>query len=117
MAAGVELPRAIVAHGMWVDPIGRKMSKTLGNVIELDVLHKHFSIDAIRYFCSARNGVWAGWPFWLRSIDRSREQRSRERVGKSLQPHADDDRALLRLANSVWQSFLKTSCCSQNARA
>ncbi len=51
LAAGIELPRAIVAHGMWVDPNGRKMSKTLGNVIELDVLHKHFSIDAIRYFC------------------------------------------------------------------
>jgi methionyl-tRNA synthetase len=51
LAAGVELPRAIVAHGMWVDPNGRKMSKTLGNVIELDILQKHFSIDAIRYFC------------------------------------------------------------------
>ncbi|HUE81989.1 MAG TPA: methionine--tRNA ligase [Pyrinomonadaceae bacterium] len=51
MAAGVELPRAVVAHGMWVDQIGRKMSKTLGNAVELDVLHKYFSIDAIRYFC------------------------------------------------------------------
>lgn len=51
LAAGIELPRAIVAHGMWVDPSGRKMSKTLGNTVELDVLHKHFSIDAIRYFC------------------------------------------------------------------
>ena len=51
MAAGLELPRAIVAHGMWLDPNGRKMSKTLGNTVELDVLQKHFSIDAIRYFC------------------------------------------------------------------
>jgi methionyl-tRNA synthetase len=51
MAAGVDQPRAIVAHGMWVDPTGRKMSKTLGNTIELDVLNKHFPIDAIRYFC------------------------------------------------------------------
>src|SRR5688572_20580280 len=51
MAAGVELPRAIVAHGMWLDPNGRKLSKTLGNTIELEVLHKHFSINAIRYFC------------------------------------------------------------------
>jgi methionyl-tRNA synthetase len=51
MAAGVEQPRAIVAHGMWVDPDGRKMSKTLGNTIELDMLNKYFSIDAIRYFC------------------------------------------------------------------
>jgi len=51
LAAGVAQPRAIVAHGMWVDQIGRKMSKTLGNTVELDVLHRHFSIDAIRYFC------------------------------------------------------------------
>ena len=51
LAADIELPRAIVAHGMWVDPNGRKMSKTLGNTIELDVLNRHFSVDAIRYFC------------------------------------------------------------------
>jgi methionyl-tRNA synthetase len=51
MAGGVEQPRGIYAHGMWVDPQGRKMSKTLGNTVELDVLHKYFSIDAIRYFC------------------------------------------------------------------
>jgi methionyl-tRNA synthetase len=51
LAAGVELPKAIVAHGMWLDPNGRKMSKTLGNTVELDVLKKHFSIDSIRYFC------------------------------------------------------------------
>jgi methionyl-tRNA synthetase len=51
LAAGIELPRAIVAHGMWLDPNGRKMSKTLGNTIELDVLDKYFSNDAIRYFC------------------------------------------------------------------
>jgi methionyl-tRNA synthetase len=51
MAAGIAQPRAIVAHGMWVDPSGRKMSKTLGNTVELDVLHKYFPVDAIRYFC------------------------------------------------------------------
>ncbi|HKG46878.1 MAG TPA: methionine--tRNA ligase [Pyrinomonadaceae bacterium] len=51
IAAGIELPRAIVAHGMWLDPNGRKMSKTIGNTVELDVLNKYFSTDAIRYFC------------------------------------------------------------------
>jgi methionyl-tRNA synthetase len=51
MAGGLEQPRGIYAHGMWVDPSGRKMSKTLGNTVELDVLHKYFSIDAVRYFC------------------------------------------------------------------
>ena len=51
LAANIERPRAIVAHGMWLDPNGRKMSKTLGNTVELDVLKKHFSTDSIRYFC------------------------------------------------------------------
>ncbi|MCM3903838.1 MAG: methionine--tRNA ligase [Pyrinomonadaceae bacterium] len=49
--ASVDVPRGIIAHGMWVDQSGRKMSKTLGNTVELDVLQKHFSDDAIRYFC------------------------------------------------------------------
>lgn len=51
MAGGIEQPRGIYAHGMWLDPTGRKMSKTLGNTVELDVLNKYFPIDAIRYFC------------------------------------------------------------------
>jgi methionyl-tRNA synthetase len=50
LAAGLKLPDAVYAHGLWLDGQGRKMSKTLGNVIELSVLHKHFSNDALRYF-------------------------------------------------------------------
>jgi len=50
-AAGVPLPKGVFAHGMWLDPQGRKMGKTLGNVIEVDVLHQHFQTDAVRYFC------------------------------------------------------------------
>lgn len=50
LAARIELPKLVFAHGMWLDADGRKMGKTLGNVIELDVLKKHFSVDAIRYF-------------------------------------------------------------------
>jgi methionyl-tRNA synthetase len=51
MAANIEQPRGIYAHGMWLDPNGRKMSKTLGNTVELDVLNRYFPTDAIRYFC------------------------------------------------------------------
>ena len=51
LAGSVEPPSGIIAHGMWVDQSGRKMSKTLGNTVELNVLQKHFSIDAIRYYC------------------------------------------------------------------
>lgn len=49
-AAGLALPKTVFAHGMWVDAQGRKMGKTLGNVIEVDVLHKYFQVDAVRYF-------------------------------------------------------------------
>mgnify|MGYP000253431835 CR=1 FL=1 len=49
-AAGLSLPKTVYAHGMWLDADGRKMGKTMGNVIEVDVLHEHFQIDAIRYF-------------------------------------------------------------------
>jgi methionyl-tRNA synthetase len=50
LAAGVELPQIVYAHGMWLDAEGKKMGKTLGNVIEVDVLYKYFQVDAIRYF-------------------------------------------------------------------
>jgi methionyl-tRNA synthetase len=50
MAAGIEPPKTVFAHGMWLSG-GRKMSKTLGNVIDLGVLRKYFTTDAVRYFC------------------------------------------------------------------
>lgn len=49
-AAGLPLPKTVYAHGMWLDADGRKMGKTLGNVIEVDVLREHFQVDALRYF-------------------------------------------------------------------
>jgi methionyl-tRNA synthetase len=51
LAAGLEPPRTIFAHGMWLDPTGRRMSKSLGNAIDLDILHRHFSNDTVRYYC------------------------------------------------------------------
>jgi len=50
MAAGLEPPKTVYAHGMWLSG-GRKMSKSLGNVIDLSILRRHFTPDAIRYFC------------------------------------------------------------------
>lgn len=49
LAAGVEVPRAVFAHGMLLRG-GQKMGKTLGNAIQLKVLHEHFTNDMIRYF-------------------------------------------------------------------
>jgi len=50
LGAGIDLPTTVYAHGMLLDADGRKMGKTLGNVIEVDVLHEHFQVDAVRYF-------------------------------------------------------------------
>lgn len=51
LAAGIEPPRTVFAHGMWLDPTGRRMSKTLGNAIDLGILRSHFTNDAVRYYC------------------------------------------------------------------
>ena len=50
MAAGVELPRAVLVHGMWLDKDGRKMSKTLRNAVDPFLLARLFQTDAVRYF-------------------------------------------------------------------
>ena len=50
MAAGLELPKTVFAHGLWLDGDGKKMSKTIGNIIEPNILKEHFQTDALRYF-------------------------------------------------------------------
>ncbi|HEV8335680.1 MAG TPA: methionine--tRNA ligase [Candidatus Polarisedimenticolia bacterium] len=49
MAAGIPLPRSIVAHGWWLRDAA-KMSKSRGNVIEPNALLDEFGVDAVRYF-------------------------------------------------------------------
>lgn len=48
MAAGLEPPTQIAVHG-WITVEGKKMSKTLGNVVEPDELRDTFGTDAMRY--------------------------------------------------------------------
>lgn len=49
IAAGIELPKQVFVHGMLLRG-GQKMGKTLGNAIDLNVLHRHFTPDMIRYY-------------------------------------------------------------------
>lgn len=48
MAAGLDLPRSIFAHG-FINIDGQKMSKSLGNVLAPDDLLELFGRDALRY--------------------------------------------------------------------
>jgi methionine--tRNA ligase len=52
MALDVPLPQCIYAHSFWISE-GRKMSKTLGNFIDLEEIEKYidvYSMDAWRYY-------------------------------------------------------------------
>jgi methionyl-tRNA synthetase len=49
MAAGIEQPKSIFAHGWWtVD--GQKMSKSLGNFVDPNQVIDQFGLDQFRYF-------------------------------------------------------------------
>jgi methionyl-tRNA synthetase len=49
MAAELELPNRIFAHGWWTNE-GEKISKSLGNVIDPLALIEEYGLDQIRYF-------------------------------------------------------------------
>src|SRR6266567_3825855 len=49
MAAGLPLPGKVFAHGWWTVE-GQKMSKSLQNVIEPNMLIDRYGVDAVRYF-------------------------------------------------------------------
>jgi methionyl-tRNA synthetase len=49
MAAGVAPPKRVFAHGWWTNE-GRKISKSLGNVIDPLRLIERYGLDPVRYF-------------------------------------------------------------------
>jgi methionyl-tRNA synthetase len=49
MAAGLEPPKRVFAHGWWTNE-GQKISKSLGNVIDPYELIETFGLDQTRYF-------------------------------------------------------------------
>lgn len=49
MAAGLPVPKKVFAHGWWTVE-GQKMSKSLQNVVEPNMLVDRYGIDAVRYF-------------------------------------------------------------------
>ena len=49
MAAGIEPPRRVYAHGWWTNE-GQKISKSVGNVIKPFDLIERYGLDQVRYF-------------------------------------------------------------------
>jgi len=56
MALGEEPPRTVYAHAYWIRE-GRKMSKSLGNFIEIELLEAYaarYSLDALRWYLATQ---------------------------------------------------------------
>lgn len=49
MAAGLDVPKRISAHGFWMVD-NEKMSKSIGNVVDPNELVDHYGLDTLRYF-------------------------------------------------------------------
>jgi methionyl-tRNA synthetase len=50
MAAGIELPRHVFVHGFLLGSDGRKMSKSLGNVLDPFEVLEELGTDALRFY-------------------------------------------------------------------
>ena len=62
LSAGLPLPKNVLAHGWWtVD--GKKMSKSLGNVIDPVEIADKYSADAFRYFLLREKPTWEDGDF------------------------------------------------------
>jgi methionyl-tRNA synthetase len=58
MSANIELPKRVAVHGFILDAEGRKMSKSLGNVVDPHDLLDKYACDTVRwYMCSSQYGL------------------------------------------------------------
>jgi methionyl-tRNA synthetase len=61
MALDLPIPSRVHAHGFWIRE-GRKMSKSLGNFVDLTVLNKfsnHYGMDGFRYYLATEGPIGA----------------------------------------------------------
>ena len=49
LAADIEPPKRIFAHGWWTNE-GKKISKSIGNVIDPNQIVKEYGLDTLRFF-------------------------------------------------------------------
>jgi len=124
MSAGLELPKKVFAHG-FITVDGKKMSKSLGNVIEPFALIEEFGADPVRYFflrevSFGNDGDYSREKFVNRNnADLANDignlaQRSLSMVNKNCEAkvpevgaYSDADRAILDLSASAIERAIK----------
>ncbi len=63
--------RDVVCLGLLVDEQGRKMSKSLGNIVEPWQVIERYGADAMRWYFFTSRQPWAGYRFTLGAIEES----------------------------------------------
>ncbi|HZO79087.1 MAG TPA: isoleucine--tRNA ligase [Solirubrobacteraceae bacterium] len=66
--------RNVVCHGLLVDEQGRKMSKSLGNIVDPWQVIERFGADAMRWYFFTSRQPWAGYRFSMGTIEESVRQ-------------------------------------------
>ena len=56
MASNLPLPKHLLVHG-WIKVGDQKMSKSLGNVVDPDVLYQEYGSDQIRYYLASQLAI------------------------------------------------------------
>lgn len=68
MAAGIELPKRLLVHG-YVLMDKQKMSKSLGNAIDPDVLAESYGVDQVRYYLMRKMAITQDGSFSLQDLE------------------------------------------------
>ena len=99
MAAGLPLPKSIVAHG-WLLFEESKMSKSRGNVVRAETILDVLGADALRYFLLREIVFGQDGSFSFDALVQRYNSRPRQWLRQSGQPDADHDRKVFRWRRS-----------------